>query len=119
MLFGALGVLRCQENLSNVINLRCRVTVGSRRNRACKKPTQKYCLTPFWGLLTVKDRTPFPPTHSLEEIILLKSMFPDAIDCIVAEHNGEAVAGVVYFETANTTHIFVQFDQTRIVKAEI
>ena len=103
-----------QENLSNVINLRCRGAVGSRRKRAKKRAIKSQlkirsggdCLTPFWGLLTqnLKDKYSVSPTHSLEEIMLLKSMFPDAIDCVVAEHNGEAVAGVVYFETANTTH---------------
>ena len=44
------------------------------------------------------------PVHSLEEIKLLHSRFPNNIKLYVATHNGEVVAGTVMFFTHTVAH---------------
>jgi lipid II:glycine glycyltransferase (peptidoglycan interpeptide bridge formation enzyme) len=42
--------------------------------------------------------------HTLEEIALLQSRFPDEIRLLVAKHAGIAVAGALLFETDRVSH---------------
>ncbi|MDB5971545.1 MAG: family N-acetyltransferase [Hydrocarboniphaga sp.] len=60
----------------------------------------------FWPLLeqVLDQRHGQRPVHSLEEIQLLASRFPNRIRLIVAQHSGKIGAGVVLFETDRVVH---------------
>lgn len=61
----------------------------------------------FWDLLTgnLVRTYNIKPVHSLEEISILKSRFPENIRLYVARHNGEIVAGTVIYLTDNVAHV--------------
>ena len=60
----------------------------------------------FWPLLTdnLLSTHGVRPVHSLEEIRLLSSRFPDNIILYTAVHDGRVVAGTVLYVTANVVH---------------
>ncbi len=60
----------------------------------------------FWGVLEqmLKEQYNTSPVHSLEEIKLLHSRFPENIKLYVATHNGDIVAGTVIFYTYTVAH---------------
>lgn len=60
----------------------------------------------FWPLLKtiLKSRHDATPVHTLEEIELLASRFPENIRLFVARHEGSIVAGAVVYETATVAH---------------
>ncbi|MEX3954868.1 GNAT family N-acetyltransferase [Trinickia sp. EG282A] len=45
------------------------------------------------------------PVHSLSEITLLKSRFPESIRLHVCKENGQVVAGVVMFNSSHVAHV--------------
>ena len=61
---------------------------------------------PYWKMLTevLRDRHEAQPVHTLEEIQLLKSRFPDQIRLFVAMLAGETVAGTLVFEDLVFAH---------------
>lgn len=60
----------------------------------------------FWKILTLNLHTKYAasPVHSLSEISLLASRFPDNIKLFMAESEGEPRAGVVMFVSRNVAH---------------
>lgn len=60
----------------------------------------------FWKILTdnLLQRHRTRPVHSIEEILLLKSRFPDNIRLFTAELNGKTVGGTVVYETSQVVH---------------
>ncbi len=60
----------------------------------------------FWSILTtlLKEKYDTAPVHTLDEITLLHSRFPDNIRLFTAEHDGEIVAGTVIYFTRTTAH---------------
>lgn len=60
----------------------------------------------FWPLLekVLKDRHSALPVHSLDEMELLASRFPENIRLFVARHEGDVVAGAVVYETDMVAH---------------
>jgi|25BtaG_2_1085352.scaffolds.fasta_scaffold00135_16 hypothetical protein len=60
----------------------------------------------FWGLLSqvLDSQHQTKPTHSIDEIHLLKSKFPEKIRCFTATMDGEVLAGAVIYETQNVAH---------------
>ena len=60
----------------------------------------------FWPLLkkVLKSRHDTTPVHSLDEIKLLASRFPENIRLFVARHDGTVVAGAVVYETEMVAH---------------
>lgn len=62
---------------------------------------------PFWRVLgdTLRERFGARPVHSLEEIILLRSRFPESIRLFEARVEGLTAAGCVIFETARVAHV--------------
>ena len=70
------------------------------------KIEQSHDFGPFWSILTqmLKEQHNTTPVHSLEEIKLLHSRFPNNIKLYVATHNGEVVAGTVMFFTHTVAH---------------
>ena len=61
---------------------------------------------PYWLILSqmLSEQHNTTPVHSLEEIELLHSRFPENIKLYVARQDGEAVAGVVMFYTHTVAH---------------
>jgi lipid II:glycine glycyltransferase (peptidoglycan interpeptide bridge formation enzyme) len=62
----------------------------------------------FWKILEerLQGKYSVAPVHSLEEITLLKSRFPENIKLFcVADNNGEILGGVVLFITDNVVHM--------------
>ena len=62
-------------------------------------------LKPFHGLLSeVLRRHEAQPTHSLEELCLLRERFPREIVLHEARHDGELLAGVLIYDLGRTVH---------------
>lgn len=64
-------------------------------------------LEPFWAVLEENLRTKHntQPVHTLEEITLLQSRFPEQIGCIVGTIGCEVVAGVILFHSPRVAHV--------------
>ena len=62
--------------------------------------------SPFWSVLSqmLSEQYNTTPVHSLEEIELLHSRFPNNIKLFVAIHNGEIIAGTLIFFTHTVAH---------------
>ncbi|MEG1574293.1 MAG: GNAT family N-acetyltransferase [Bacteroidales bacterium] len=60
----------------------------------------------FWEILSanLKDRHNVHPVHSLAEIMILKSRFPENIRLYTAKICSVTVAGVIVYETAHCAH---------------
>jgi hypothetical protein len=63
-------------------------------------------LAPFWEVLTANLQSRFGvrPVHTVEEITLLASLFPDEVECQGVLLGDDLVAGVVLFHTPTVTH---------------
>jgi len=61
----------------------------------------------FWNILenNLNNKFNTKPVHSLEEIELLSSRFPDNIKLYLAHQSGEAVAGAVLYIMKNIVHV--------------
>lgn len=109
-----LGAVRYRCDLSVAIPLERRGVPSSRRKRGMKAAL-KAGLTvhegpegaaALWRVLTetLASRHGARPVHSLEEILLLKSLFPSQIEFLVARAGDEVVAGVVLFSSPAVGH---------------
>ena len=60
----------------------------------------------FWEILTdvLQSRHDCTPVHTIEEITLLHSRFPNNIKLYTAESNSTPIAGIVVYETGTTAH---------------
>lgn len=109
-----LGASRVRCDLSSTIDLSRRGRVSQRRRRGLKKAqkagvcitTGTVCLPAFWGVLTenLARKHGVSPVHSLNEITLLSERFPENIQCVCAQLNGDVVAGIVFFDTTTACH---------------
>ncbi|MDP9195305.1 MAG: GNAT family N-acetyltransferase [Pseudomonadota bacterium] len=100
-------------DVSTVINYASRGKISSLRQRGARK-AQKAGITyqpsdrwdDFWHLLSerLKERHGQKPVHTLQEIRLLASRFPQNIRLQTAEAGGEIQAGVVIFENPTVAH---------------
>jgi len=109
-----LGASRVQSDLSATIDLKNRKAIGSRRRRGFKKAISfgvqikagKEYIEPIWKLIVdnLQRKHQASPVHSLDEIKCLQQKFPEEIDFIAAELNGELVSGVVLFYSKNVAH---------------
>ncbi len=84
-----------------------------RRRRGVTKAQQRgYCvntttdLRRFYDIMTVnlRERYHTTPVHTLEEMQLLMSRFPENIVCYVAQRDGVAEAGVIIYHCRHTAH---------------
>lgn len=109
-----LGAARVRCDLSNTIDLNHRMALDGQRRRGLKKaemagvevvegPDQ---LPPFWDVLrrNLVEKHGVKPVHTLDEITLLATRFPEEILCICAYVNGVVVAGTVLFVTPTAFH---------------
>lgn len=61
----------------------------------------------FWGILekNLSHRYELKPTHTLNEIMLLKDRFPQCIKLFVAKRNDLIIAGAVLYIMTNVVHV--------------
>ncbi len=117
------GARRYRCDLAAVINLEHRLPVSSRRRRCLKSASTEGVTVvevqgipcSFWALLerTLMLRHQARPAHTLEEIRLLQSRFPDRIRLIVALTGEELLGGVVTFTTPTVVHVQYSCGSTR------
>ena len=103
-----------RRDISSVVDLRAGYSYSKGRkwsvNKAKKIPSlsvnESHDFSEFWTLLrsVLGKQHQTEPTHSIDEIHLLKSRFPEQIRCFTAIMNGEVVAGAVIYETQNVAH---------------
>lgn len=100
-------------NLSSTIDLTAPLRYAELRRRGIKRAqkcgvtiTQNDDFEPFWKVLeeNLQERHQVLPVHSLDEITLLHSRFPQHIQLHTALLNGQVVAGCVVFNTGQVAH---------------
>jgi len=101
----------CSRDVSTVVKLSHRLPLSELRRR-CVKKAQKAGVeirevqncSAFWPLLedNLKTRYNARPVHSLEEITLLKSRFPQQIRLFVACKDGRVIGGTLLYICART-----------------
>lgn len=113
-LFALTNVCRaqlCSRDVATVVMLRHRLPLSELRRRCVKKARKAGVeireiqdLSTFWPLLeaNLKARYHARPVHSLEEIILLKSRFPQQIRLFVACKDGRVIGGTLLYICART-----------------
>ncbi len=100
---------------ASVIDYRNDIQIQSNRLEGVKK-AQKHDLLikeednleDFWDVILIpnlKEQHNAEPTHSIEEITLLKKAFPNNIRQFNVYHNGQIVGGATIFETSTTAHV--------------
>jgi hypothetical protein len=103
---------RC--DLSSAINLANRRKIESKRINTQISNNLAYSLQfgfdaidKFWFLLeqNLKEKYKTSPTHSLEEIIHLKELFPNNIELITISNSDECIGGLVLYWTQQVCHI--------------
>jgi hypothetical protein len=109
-----LGAVKTRVDLSSSINLKQRLPVSSRRARSLRKALAAGVeileghtfIQAFWDVLTenLHRKHHAVPVHSLSEISLLATRFPQNIRCIVARWQDNIVAGVLLFNTPYVHH---------------
>lgn len=103
-----------RTDLNTVIDLNGPRPIQERRKRGARSAekagvqveldTDRY--SEFWQILTdnLLERHQLQPVHTVEEILLLKSRFPDSIQLHVAVHQGQVVSGVLVFDSGRVVH---------------
>jgi len=109
-----LGAVRTRCDISSTIDLQARGAVSERRRRSLKKAMKSgivmvsgsQWLPALWEVLVdnLERKHGCIPVHTLDEISLLASRFPDAIRCVCAILDQQVVAGILLFETATAAH---------------
>lgn len=109
-----LGAVRTRCDLSCTIDVQHRLPVSERRRRSLKKVTRagvevvEGCqyLPSLWEVLTenLASKHGVKPVHSIEEIALLASRFPDEIRCVCASLDNRVIAGMLLFITPTVHH---------------
>lgn len=109
-----LGARRFRCDLSSAIDLDSRASPSERRRRSLKKAVKAgvgirrgaALIAPLWQVLedNLAREHGAKPVHSEEEITRLHALFPDRIEFIAAELDGETVAGVALFVTERVMH---------------
>lgn len=100
---------------ASVIDYRSNVQIQSNRLEGVKK-AQKHdllikeedYLEDFWDVILIpnlKEQHNAEPTHSIEEITLLKKAFPNNIRQFNVYHDGNIIGGATIFETNTTAHV--------------
>lgn len=109
-----LGARRYRCDLSATIDLGSSWSLSKLRRRGLSKARQygvqvasgSSYFEPFWSILkdNLSTKHGKRPTHTLEEIQHLQSLFPEQIECVVGMIKNEVVAGVVLFCTPLVVH---------------
>jgi len=110
----SLGARLYRCDLSCAIDLADRARPSERRRRGERKALEQGVevvvdsghLEAFWAVLdeNLATRHATRPTHSVDEMHLLLSLFPESIELLTAKVGGSVVAGVVLFKTERVLH---------------
>lgn len=110
-----LGARRCRCQLSAAVDLAHRPVSSERRRRAVKVAERAQVrvdqgvdlLQAFWPVLeeNLRRKHAAKPVHSLDEMVLLRELFPAEISCIVAWLGEQVAAGVVVFSSLLVDHL--------------
>ncbi len=102
-----------ETNISTTIDLSCPLPLD-RGNKSGANAARKAGITvgpsedwqQYWHLLSslLDERYDTRPVHTLDEILLLQSRFPDDIHLYTATLDGELLAGVVMYLSAPVAH---------------
>ena len=102
-----------ETNISTTIDLSCPLPLD-RGNKSGANAARKAGITvgpsedwqQYWHLLSslLDERYDTRPVHTLDEILLLQSRFPDNIRLYTATLDGELLAGVVMYLSAPVAH---------------
>ena len=112
LIFKSKGVLK-RVDMHSVLDLKNKNYSNSRKEgiKRGKKHNLKVEETNdfdlFWNSILIpnlKDKHNLSPVHSLEEITLLKSRFPNNIRQFNVLYNHQIVGGTTIFETSNVAH---------------
>ncbi|HEY0003497.1 MAG TPA: GNAT family N-acetyltransferase, partial [Pyrinomonadaceae bacterium] len=109
-----INAVRYRCDLSCAIDLDQRGEVSQRRRRGVRKALKSgieivegpELMAAFWEVLTdnLARKYQLQPVHSVNEISLLHSRFPDQIEFVAARLESEIVAGVVLFNSPRVVH---------------
>lgn len=107
------GARLTESNVSTTIDLACPLP-PDRGNRSGANAARRAGITVveshdwerYWRLLDdlLRQRYHTRPVHTLQEMLLLQSRFPDNIKLYTATLQGELLAGVVMYLTGTTAH---------------
>lgn len=94
----------CQSDRIKFRDIRKAGIRKARKNKVTLR--RSFNFAPFWQILSenLSEKYGEKPVHSLSEISLLASRFPENIALYTAEQNGETIAGVVMFISTNVAH---------------
>lgn len=110
----SVGARLTGRSLSSTIENRERIPFSQLRRRKAKRAAKEGIIYKencdygtYWGILAdvLANAHGCAPTHTLDEIELLHSRFPDCIRLFSAYQDGAMLAGCVVYETAKTAHI--------------
>lgn len=109
------GATCTRVDTASVIDYRHRISIQSNRVEGVKKAKKQglrieetHDFKEFWNdilLPNLNKRHNAKPTHSLEEIELLKTKFPKNIRQFNVYKENQIVAGATIFQTKNTAHV--------------
>lgn len=114
------------RDVASVVMLDHRLSFSTLRKRGVKKAEKAGVVImemqdcgEFWSLLetNLRDRFGAHPVHTLEEIFILKSRFPQHIRLFVASKNGHVIGGTLLYmdaQTAKTQYISANEEGKRV-----
>jgi hypothetical protein len=110
----SLGARTARSDLASVIDIQHRPPLGAGRRWHLGKAKESGItlasgseyLPEFWQVVehNLCTRHGARPTHTLEEISELQQLFPDRIECLVGQLDGEIVGGTVLFRLGHVVH---------------
>lgn len=109
-----LGAKKIGCNISSTIYQNCKIPFTESRKSGLRKSgnnnVQLYesnNFNLFWEILNenLKNKYETKAVHSLNEILYLKSKFPQNIKLFVAEYQGSIVAGTVIYQMPHIAHV--------------
>lgn len=107
------GAKQIACNLSSTIELSCRPRFAQLRRRGIRKAgkagisiNESIDYASFWKILNdnLQDKYGISPVHSLQEIQLLRTRFPQQIKLYTAQSGPTMLAGCVIYETGPVAH---------------
>ena len=110
-----LGAVRYRCDLSCAIDLAARATPSERRRRGLKKALKAEVevtdgeshVSALWDVLVENLGRKYSagPVHTLDEISLIRTLFPESVSFVVALRRAEVIAGVVLFSSPGVVHV--------------
>lgn len=108
-----LGANLIRRDVSVAVDLENPLPIKEMRRRKIKKAIKHEItvnedeeFSEFWGILAevLEYKHGATPVHTVDEIMMLKSRFPENIRCFTARLSGKVLAGTVVFETDTVAH---------------